>query len=659
MFLDERRSYPTRCVHLDFHTSEYIENIGEYFSEQEFAETIKKSNIESITLFAKCHHGWSYYDTKIGERHPHLKFDLLGSQMMALQQAGIKVPVYYTVGWSQRDVEKFPECIYRDKFGVPIMSSGKFYDEPDAPRAEASWVTLCPSGRYAEMIYAQVNEICEKYERIDGMFFDIVFSSPHCYCANCVKRMLEEGIDLNDETMVETFSIRKFSDFCEEINRIIHKYHPNATVFFNSGGHYSLYRYHKYLTHYEIEDLPSVWGGYNKLPLEANYFASLHKYYLGMTGKFHTMWGEFGGNKSAAALKVEAAMMLTYGAGMSIGDQLHPCGKLDVTTYSIIGEVFSYYKILEEYCLGGEAVTDLAIMPSYIADNDEGVVRILLENGIDFKVKKQIDTLNDISCLIIPDGVDFSVELADKLSRFVAGGGKILFCGLSLLDVENGCFALDIGGEYMGASQYDVDYIAPNLNGIFSDSPIVMYHSGQNVVASDGESLGAIYEPYFSRTFQKFCSHMNTPYKLQPSAFACGIKKGNVVYLPHNIGALYNRKGAQLHKEFFMAALRIIYNGEIVKTDLGSQGRVRFIRKKDKYVLNLMYFLPVKRGEVEMVEDILTLKDRKVEISLSEKVTRVYSIQQNRNIPFRQEQKVSFLCDIPNGHQTIVIEYEE
>jgi len=42
-----------------------------------------------------------------------------------------------------------------------------------------------------------------------------------------------------------------------------------------------------------------------------------------MTGKFHTMWGEFGGYKHPNALSYECSLMLAYCAGCSIGDQLH------------------------------------------------------------------------------------------------------------------------------------------------------------------------------------------------------------------------------------------------------------------------------------------------------------------------------------------------
>ena len=43
-------------------------------------------------------------------------------------------------------------------------------------------------------------------------------------------------------------------------------------------------------TQQELEDLPTTWGGYDKLALRAKYFHNLHQPIAAMSGKFHTMW---------------------------------------------------------------------------------------------------------------------------------------------------------------------------------------------------------------------------------------------------------------------------------------------------------------------------------------------------------------------------------
>src|SRR5689334_13384676 len=80
-FIKEIRTVPTakrfelpfRQIHLDFHTGPWIRDVGRDFDAREFARTMKKAHVNSVTTFAKCHHGHLYYDTQRPERHPGLK----------------------------------------------------------------------------------------------------------------------------------------------------------------------------------------------------------------------------------------------------------------------------------------------------------------------------------------------------------------------------------------------------------------------------------------------------------------------------------------------------------------------------------------------------------------------------------------------------------
>jgi predicted aldo/keto reductase-like oxidoreductase len=66
-----------RQIHLDFHTSAGV-TVGDKFHAAEFFDTLEAAKINSIAVFAKCHHGFSYFDTKVGTRHLGQSFDLIG-----------------------------------------------------------------------------------------------------------------------------------------------------------------------------------------------------------------------------------------------------------------------------------------------------------------------------------------------------------------------------------------------------------------------------------------------------------------------------------------------------------------------------------------------------------------------------------------------------
>jgi len=90
-----------RQIHLDFHTSEHIPGIARVRSEV-FVSTLKRSHVDSITIFAKCHHGWSYYPTRVGKCHPQfVPSGFAGRMVKALGAADIECPIYISVQWDE------------------------------------------------------------------------------------------------------------------------------------------------------------------------------------------------------------------------------------------------------------------------------------------------------------------------------------------------------------------------------------------------------------------------------------------------------------------------------------------------------------------------------------------------------------------------------
>lgn len=129
-----------RQIHLDFHTSEAIPDIAANFDPRTFAETARKAEASSITVFARCHHGWLYYPSKRFPEliHPNLKnHNLLLEQVRALHDAGIKAPVYITVQWDYHSAQTHPEWLIRSQEALTRES-------PLQKRAFASRCALTP-----------------------------------------------------------------------------------------------------------------------------------------------------------------------------------------------------------------------------------------------------------------------------------------------------------------------------------------------------------------------------------------------------------------------------------------------------------------------------------------------------------------------------------
>lgn len=632
---------PSRQVHLDFHTSEFMPGVGSRFSKENFQKALKLGNLNSITIFAKCHHSWSYYPTAIGRMHPTLDFDLTGEMLEAAHEIGVRAPIYITVGWSSNDAENHPEWVVKKKDGSIATTKLDLSAKPNEKRPIVSWKFMCPNGEYADLIYAQTREICDRYPVVDGLFYDINFHHA-CWCDTCVQGMNAEHLNPEKDEDAKTYHRMKWQRFMKECTAILREKHADATIFFNGGAEPYQPEWHNGQTHFELEDLPTTWGGYDKMPPRAKFFARSGKDYLGMTGKFHTMWGEFGGFKPAAAMRYECAAMMTYGARCSIGDQAHPSGEMDMETYRLIGEAYRYVEQIEPWCFDTTETTRLGIFLSQHNQSDEGLVKMLLEKQLDFDIVLETDDLSRFDAVILPDAVLLDESGAKRLNRYIKAGGSVLLTGQSGLNQGKSHFMIDFGASYQGPSPYENDYLqiqnSELMEGVIS-SPFLFYEAAEQTCVTGGERLAAIHEPYFNRTYSHYCSHQNTPNRLEIAGHPGAVRKGNVIYLAHSVCKLYYEHGAQFHRDYLIHALGLIYKNPAMQVGMPSSGRARFVRQSanNRYVLHLLYATPVQRGRTQVIEDLPPIFEVKVQVRVDKPIKRVYLAPQGVEIPFEQQ----------------------
>ena len=654
---------PSRQVHLDFHTSEYINDIGKRFDKKEFQNALIAGHINSMTVFAKCHHGYCYYPTEVGTMHPNLNFDLTGAMIEACHEIGVKAPIYITLGWSAKDAEDNPSWVAKNKDGSVNDNDYDIKAKDDESKPESSWLNLCSAGDYQKHLYDITKEVCERYEQVDGLFFDIVFMFGRCYCDSCIEGMKNLGYDAENLKDVRTYYELKKYETLNGINRIIKAKHPNATIFYNGGAEMHLPQWHELNTHFELEDLPTAWGGYDKMPIRAKYFSRSGKDYLGMTGKFHLSWGEFGGYKTPEALKYECSALMTYGAKVSVGDQMHPLGFMDMETYKNIGYAYSYVESIEEYCFNATETSKLGVIISDNADINEAIAKLLLDCHFDFDIVYDIDDMMRLDTIIIPDEVQIDKEWSLALEKFIASGKSVLMFGGSCLNETNDDFSFNLNIDYLGKSEDDIDYliVTDEIKNDMVTSPILCYESA-HMVQGDGEVLAHIKRPYFNRTYEHYCSHANTPYSEEIANYPAAIKSGNVIYMAHCMARMYKEFGSVYHRRYFKNLLQMIYKKPVVSVDIPTAGRIRMTHQteQNRYILHLLYSNPIQRGKVSVIEDLPIIANVSVKISVKKVIKRIYTAPQMNKIDCNKHNDndcIEFICPEFSSHQIIVLEY--
>jgi hypothetical protein len=644
------RKLTQRQVHLDFHTSERIDGIGKMFNKEQFIRCLKKGHVSSITVFAKCHHGWAYFPSEANKMHPGLHFDLLSAELEACKEAGVQSPIYISAGFDEKYFFDHPDhmCIY-EKDGKPVEIIEKNGIKQIA-RGEAGYHELCMNSPYLDVLKKQVQEVVFKFDPI-GIFLDIV-GERVCYCKHCKAQAQKLGMDLdNPETFVELGKIT-FKKYYETVNSAAREIKPDIRIFHNSG-HISAGRHDKAHanTHLELESLPTGGWGYDHFPKSARYASTLGMEYLGMTGKFHLSWGEFGGFKHPNALRYEVALSLANGAKCSVGDQMHPYGFLDDATYELIGQAYAEAEKVEEYCYGIDAVADVALLSVEaltLGANgvygsgpiaDVGACRMLLEGKYLFDV---IDTDADFSrykVIILPDISIDGMAVVSKLQGYVKAGGKVLCTG-NAAGINNMHF--DLGVKVTGQSEFKPSYYYPSYNAIgLTSSNYVMYSQMYNTELTDKNAkvYGYTRNTFFNRAPEHFCSHQHTPFVMENNAPAVVIGKDGG-YIAYDIFTEYAEVGSYILKETVHKTLdAILCDDKTLKTNLASGGVVTFNKQIDKNrdVLHMLYAIPTKRGKgVEIIEDIMPVYNTSFEIKTAP-VKSVTLVPQNKEIPFVYE----------------------
>ncbi len=651
-----------RQVHLDFHTSEAIEGIGSQFDKEQFQEALKTGHVNSITVFSKCHHGWAYHPTKANEMHPNLKFDLLNAQIEAAHEIGVKTPVYLSAGLDEKYARRHPEWLVRNVDETTTWAPNFMVP---------GYHKFCMNTPYLDYLLEQIREVCENYDA-DGIFLDITGIQP-CYCHNCREALRAEGKSPKDAQAVYELAERTYANYAKRVRETIDSVKPGLPVFHN-GGHIACGRRDlaKMNSHLEVESLPTGGWGYDHFPLAARYVHLLDMDYLGMTGKFHKAWGEFGGFKHPNALRYEVSLNAANGAKSSIGDQLHPLGKMDMATYKLIGSAYEELEKKEEWLDHVKSIADVAVF-SYEAYAgcfgtgqvgnttviDSGAVRMLLEGKYLFDVVDLDCDFSRYKVVVLPDQIRVDQAFKDKLTEYIRKGGKLLATGKSGLNLNEDSFAFDFGADYVQENEYQPSYFRPDfeMEGLY-ESAYVMYSQGELVKKREGQELGTCENSYFNRDIEHFCSHQHTPNK--PETVAPGMIKGDAgIYIAWQVFAEYAEKGSLILKRMVTHALdELLGDSKTLKTNLGAQGVTTLMKQNNRYINHLLYAVPVKRGkDTEIIEDIYPVHNIEVELQLPEKISRVYLAPQRKEIPFIQaDGRVQFQVDEVDCHQMVVLD---
>ena len=652
--------FPKRAVHLDFHTSPDIADVGRDFDPDDFAQTFVDAHVDSVTVFAKCHHGHLYYGTGRAERHPGLRkdIDLLRAQVEALHARNIKAPIYLSVQVDDYAGVQHPDWCVLDERGQIFKMGGPL---------GAGWRIVDMSSPYQDYFAEQLAEVLDLFAPTDGIFLDMCWDQPSC-SPWAMAAMKKGGYDPLSEADRMAYAREVSESYMKRFKKMVDAAHPGREVgiWFNSRPKTNLDYEKKYLRHVEIECLPTGGWGYAYFPYVSRFVRPLALPTLGMTGRFHKSWGDFGGVKPEAALMYECCCNISQGLSSSVGDQLHPRGTVERAAYEILGNVYRHVEACEPWMEGAKLQSEVAVLIDPKRGDEAstdclGAVRALQEMRYQFDLVPFNSPLGGYPLVIVPDSIPITPGLSARLQDYVKKGGRLVISGGALADGDGKLATPWLSIKVKGKSEYAVTFVRPAkcLASALPVSDFVMYERGWLLKSGKGsETLARVVDPYFDRDYRHFCSHGHTP-PADVSEYAAAVQCGNVVALAAPVFQAYGQHGLLACRQLIGACIARLLTDKLIVDSGPSHMEATVARVGKRTVVNLLSFIPARRtvSGLDVIEDPFPLVDVKLSVRLPRKPKRALLAPAGSEIAFEWDGKrASASVTCLTGHAMVVFD---
>ncbi|MDR2916866.1 MAG: alpha-L-fucosidase [Tannerella sp.] len=620
---------PKYCLFYDNHTMKAIPDVGENFDVEAFTDKVKDCGVDYLIFHARCNQGLAYYDTRIGTKHPSLKYDLFGKLSDTCSKKGIALAAYFNAGISSEEGLQ-----HRD--WTTLYFDGRSLREP---RLTPHVRTMCYNSGYRDHLIAMVKEVVSNYA-VAGLMIDCLISYP-CICPVCVKEMKKNGIDWSDPDSVTCFSedsaIRLAKDIAEEAKKI----NPGLLISNNYPPYEKLKGINNY---YDVIGLPAS-DGYEFIPVMAHYVRTLGNMpVINMTGRFYD-WGDFGGLLPEEAIKSELLYGLANGMRPSIGGHFHPRGDLETAVLDRIRKIYTDLQTREEWYDKATPVTDIAIVyPKTIHHlrNDvelRSAVRMLCELKQQFNVVTLSSDWSKYKVLIFPDSVLFTDETAQRVKTHIDAGKTVISTGFSGLNIRKNGFALEKewGIKYEGENDFNPAYltVGKKFNAGLPEMPLSLYSSGTDVrPLADTKVEANLIKPYQNISWDgDYAILYNPPQEVTDKP---GLTvNGNVIHFSHRLFSGYYDKASVELRRLSSNVLNAFHREPVLKTEnLPAFARVFVTAQPNRRMVHLLSYLPEMRGKTPIIEEGIELSHVKIMLRDENKIIKkVYLAPEKTELP--------------------------
>jgi hypothetical protein len=439
----------------DFNWVDKLDRAGKPLSDyskltaQDHIRALEAMHANSLMVFTMSISGYTFFNSKVGERHPTLNYDYLKEMVRLGHQRGIAMELYVPTTWADRVVQRNPSWGVRKPDGSLLASLYGGY-HPDINSPAADW--------YAALL----RELFPAYGA-EGFFADGISMLRYGQGEFTVKKFragmgreypksLEADPDWRATLRWEIEQVRKYWRLLRET---IRKQDPRVEMTFNGPG----------------PIIQAPYGGWTPMPPSLNLETDYAFTEAGSSGEFATWTRGVSWPKpfkvsfqnaysildpfDADEVRARVGRTLAEGGQPYRYDQTSVNGVVDAHFVRTWTGIFREVKDKEPYILGAEPVKYAAVVSSeptmlYRGRADDsshgkdlaGALRALdalhIQHDVLSEARLKPDVLAAYSLVILPNVACMTHAQAGAIREYVRQGGAVLATAETSLFDENG-----------------------------------------------------------------------------------------------------------------------------------------------------------------------------------------------------------------------------
>ncbi len=697
IWLDERQRglrAPWRKVHYDFQMDAPHGQVGAGFDPKEFVDALLAAHVDAVTVFAKNTYGWCLFPSASGPVHPDMvEKDLLGKQVAACREAGIKVYVYLAYAWDELLAERRPDLLVRRR------------DRSSMQRPvgeQPMWSALCISHpEILERCKRHVDEVLD-YCEPDGVWFDMVYPAyAECYCWRCLSEIRELGHDPLDIGAQRLHKNDVHSRVLKSLSEHVHSRRPDAQVDFNTQATLGLGDRIDYIDSIDIEALPTGGWGYWYFPVHARYARSFGVPVYGMSGRFHTAWGDYGGLKHPNQLRTEVAGIVAQGVRCDIGDQPLPSARPDRATFETIGDAYADVVRVQEYLTGAVPAIEAAIvvdgppLSHLLALTEEpsvfpaahsaaigGLAKLLTETQVQYDVVEKSAELERYRLLVLPDTLQIDESLARRLNDYLAAGGSLIGSHASLHvpaeapDAPARLWPALLSDIVVTSSPYQPAYTRADGDLLadlhrYRDYEFAIYGECDRWAVPDGAGL-EVHGRLSEAGFQRWQPGWQSAPPIEKTDYATVVSAPGLGAFSFPLASAYNEHGYWFYRTLFERMVDKVLPSKLIRTSAPRSAEVTVTHQASssergaRWIVHIVNYSPLRRAHgkngnadtVEYVEDPIPLHDVRIGLDVSTSVITALEAHSGKELDVSQHEG-RWTVTVPRIDLVAVVVFEE